>query len=261
MYDIIKNVIFSITIYDVIDMAIISFVIYKALQLVRGSRTVYMLVSIVGLLLMLMLSKYLGLRTVRWLLSNFTGYLVILIVVIFQPELRRALMSLGATTKFFTTNAQPTNKMLEEIVRASTILANRQIGALIVIQRNIDLLPVVTVGQSLDCEVSKDLLISLFIPYSPLHDGAVLIKDSRISHAACILPLTKREDIPDNFGTRHRAAIGITEETDAVVVVVSEERGSISVVMGGDITTELDADGLHVTLENFLSMDSTEKSS
>jgi uncharacterized protein (TIGR00159 family) len=257
MYDILKDVIFSVTIYDVIDVAIISFIIYKLLQLMRGNRTVYVLVSVVGLLLMLMLAKYLGLRTVMWLLSNFTGYLVVLVAVIFQPEIRRILVSLGGATKLFSASTQHTNRMLEEIVRASTILANRQIGALIVIQRNIDLLPVVTVGQSLDSEVSKDLLISLFIPYSPLHDGAVIIKDSRISHAACILPLTKREDIPDNFGTRHRAAIGITEETDAIVVVVSEERGSISVVMGGDIATELDADTLHITLENFLSMDSS----
>jgi uncharacterized protein (TIGR00159 family) len=252
MFEFISGVISSLTVIDFVDIAIITLIVFKALQMIRGSRTYQMIASIVLILVLLTLSKTLGMRATSWLLSNFTGYLLIILVVIFQQELRRALMSLTESS-FFRVDKKVTNKMLEEMVRAVTILANRQIGALIVIQRKEDLLSVVTVGQVIDSEVSRDLLISLFIPYSPLHDGAVLINNSRLSHAGCILPLTKREDIPQHFGTRHRAAIGIAEETDAVVVVVSEERGSISVATGGHISTELDAEGLQSTLESLLS--------
>lgn len=254
MWDLIIGVISSVTIFDVIDIALITLIVFKLLQMIRGTRTFQMVLTIIAIMLLMNLSKALGMRTTSWLLSNFTGYLILVLVVIFQPELRRALMVLSES-KWFGPDKKTTGKMLEDIVRAVTILANRQIGALIVLQRKIDLESVVTVGQKLDSEVSRDLLISIFIPYSPLHDGAVLINGSRISYASCILPLTKREDIPQNFGTRHRAAIGITEETDAVVVVVSEERGSISVVSGGHISTDMDSGGLLNSLEHLLSTD------
>ncbi len=257
MQDVIRNVFSSLTIYDAIDVAIISFATYKILQLMRGSRTIYMVVSIVSLLLLLVVSKIVGLRTTSWILSNFTGYFFIMIIILFQPELRRALVALGET-RFFGVNKTTTSKMMDEIIRAVTILANRQIGALVVLQRRIDLAPMITIGQTLDSEISRDLLISIFIPYSPLHDGAVVINGSRLAYAGCILPLTKREDINKQFGTRHRAAIGITEETDAVVVVVSEERGTISVVSGGVISTELDTESLQETLENLLTPDKGE---
>jgi uncharacterized protein (TIGR00159 family) len=251
MLEFISGVVSSLSIFDLVDVVIITLIIFKGLQMIRGSRTYQMIASVVLILLLLTVSKTIGMRATSWLLSNFTGYLVIVVVIIFQPELRRALMSL-TESGFFRVDKKVTNKMLEEMVRAVTILANRQIGALIVIQRKEDLMSLVTVGQLLDSELSRDLLISIFIPYSPLHDGAVLVNGSRISFAGCILPLTKREDLPQHFGTRHRAAIGISEETDAVVVVVSEERGSISVVSGGLISTELDAEALMSTLENLL---------
>ena len=254
MWDFISGVVSSLSIFDLVDVAIITLIIFKLLQMIRGTRTIQMIVSVVIILVLLTVSKTIGLRATTWLLSNFTGYLLIILVVIFQPELRRALMTLSESN-FFKVDKKVTNKMLEEIVRAVTILANRQIGALIVIQRKTELVPVVTVGQLLDSEISRDLLISIFIPYSPLHDGAVLINGSRLSYAGCILPLTKREDIPQNFGTRHRAAIGITEETDAVVVVVSEERGSIAVAYGGRISTELDTEELQENLEDRLTTD------
>ena len=255
MWEIITGIVSSITLFDVVDIAIISLIIFKLLQMVRGTRTVQMIASVILILLLLMISRNIGLRTTSWLLSNFTGYLLIIIVIVFQPEIRRALVTLSES-RFFKVDKKVTNKMLEEIVRAVTILANRQIGALIVIQRRMELKDAVpTLGQLLDSEVSRDLLISIFIPYSPLHDGAVLINGNRLTYAGCILPLTKREDIPQNFGTRHRAAIGISEETDAVVIVVSEERGSISVVSNGIITSELDADSLQSTLENLLTTD------
>ena len=142
--------------------------------------------------------------------------------------------------------------MESQLVRTATILANRQLGALIIIQRNTDIAHYVTLGQKIDSIVSKDLLLSIFIPYSPLHDGAVLLEGSRLTYAGCILPLTKREDIAQQYGTRHRAAIGITEETDAVVIVVSEERGEISVTEGGNIIPNLDANALRETLSKLI---------
>lgn len=251
MQELIKSMFMSVNLYDFIDIAIITIIIYKLLQLIKGSRAYYMIGSIVGLILIVFVAHVLGLRTTEWLLSNITGYLFIMIVVLFQPELRRALVILGEARVFGRMNKNVTNKLFDEIVRASSILANRQTGALIVLQRKMELVPpTVTLGQKLDSEVSKDLLLSIFIPYSPLHDGAVIIEGGRLSYAACILPLTKREDIKSEYGTRHRAAIGITEETDAVVIVVSEERGAISLVSGGIIASDLDSESLQKSLEN-----------
>ncbi|MDR0454656.1 MAG: diadenylate cyclase CdaA [Deferribacteraceae bacterium] len=254
MQDVIRNVLLSMTIYDAIDVAIISFAIYKILQLMRGSRTFYMVVAIISLLLLLVVSKIVGLRTTNWILSNFTGYFFIMIIILFQPEFRRALVALGET-RFFGVNKKTTAKMMDEIMRAVTILANRQIGALIVFQKKIDILPIVTIGQFIDSHISRDLLISIFIPYSPLHDGAVIINGSRLTYAGCVLPLTQRGDLSHEFGTRHRAAIGITEETDAVVIVVSEERGTISVVSEGVVSTGLDMTTLQESLEKLLMPD------
>ena len=143
--------------------------------------------------------------------------------------------------------------MLEEVVRASQGLAQRRVGALIVLERETGLEDQIEAGTALDSNVSKELLISLFVPYSPLHDGAAVIQRGRISHAGCILPLTLRDDLPEGVGTRHRAAVGITEETDAVVIVVSEETASISVVMGGDMVRGLDAARLRVALRDAMS--------
>jgi len=258
MYDVIRNVLLSVTVYDAVDIAIISFATYKILQLMRGNRTLYMILSIVALLLLLNISKNIGLDTTNWILSSFTPYFFIMIVILFQPEFRRALAAFGQT-RFFGVSKKTTAKMMDEIIRAVTILANRQIGALIVLQRKIDILPNITVGQFLDSEISKDLLISIFIPYSPLHDGAVIINGSRLAYAGCVLPLTKREDIAKEFGTRHRAAIGITEETDAIVVVVSEERGSISVASGGKISTDMNMKSLQETLIKLLTPNTGEQ--
>jgi uncharacterized protein (TIGR00159 family) len=245
--DFIKNILFSVTVIDFLDMAIMSFIVYKVLQMMRGTRVFYMVIPIVGVIIMMPLTQIFGLRTTNWMLSNFTGYLLVMLVILFQPELRRALLVLGES-RFLHTSGNSAYKMVEEVVRTATILANRQIGALIVFQRKIDLTNIVTLGQKIDSEISRDLLLSLFIPYSPLHDGAVIINGSRLTYAACILPLTKREDISKSYGTRHRAAFGITEETDAVAVVVSEERGVISMVVGSIISAELDAEALKTSL-------------
>ncbi len=187
------------------------------------------------------------LRVTGWVLSNMSGYLFLGLIIIFQPELRRALAFIGES-KFFERTVSLNSQIVDELVRTATILANRQLGALIIIQRNTDISHYVTLGQKIDSVVSKDLLLSIFIPYSPLHDGAVILEGTRLTYAGCILPLTKREDIAQQYGTIHRAAIGITEETDAVAIVVSEERGEISVSVGGQIIPNLDANALKETL-------------
>lgn len=249
MINTLSTIISAFSIVDVIDIALISFVCYRLLLLMKGTRAVYMMISIFLLLILLRFSQLMELRVTSWILTNSATYIVLILVVVFQPEIRRALAYIGESRLFGSTtnlNAQ----VVDELVRSATILANRQIGALIIIQRNTVITPYVQVGQKLDSLISRDLLLSIFIPYSPLHDGAVILENTRISYAGCILPLTKREDLAQMYGTRHRAAIGITEETDAVAIVVSEERGSISVVMRGTMTTELDANMLKETLSH-----------
>lgn len=240
-----------VSIVDVIDVTLISYIIYRILLLLRGTRAIYMLVTIMILLLILSLSDFVGLRVTGWVLSNLSGYFFLALIIIFQPELRRALAFIGES-KFFERTVSLNSQIVDELVRTATILANRQLGALIIIQRNTDLTHYVTLGQKIDSVVSKDLLLSIFIPYSPLHDGAVLLEGTRLTYAGCILPLTKREDIAQQYGTRHRAAIGITEETDAVAIVVSEERGEISVTVGGNIIPNLDANTLKETLSEII---------
>jgi uncharacterized protein (TIGR00159 family) len=173
-------------------------------------------------------------------------------VILFQHDIRRALARVGRGF-FRSVSDQQESQMLEEVVRASQGLAQRRVGALIVLERETGLEDQIEAGTALDSNVSKELLISLFVPYSPLHDGAVVIQRGRISHAGCILPLTLRDDLPEGVGTRHRAAVGITEETDAVVIVVSEETASISVVIGGEMVRGLDAARLRVVLRDAMS--------
>ncbi|MGA1845752.1 diadenylate cyclase CdaA [Deferribacter abyssi] len=251
MLEIIKD--FSVI--DLIDITIISFVIYRLLLLIKGTRAFYMFFGIVFLVVFSFVARYFGLKTTSWMLSNFSGYLFLTIIILFQPEIRRALAAIGETG-VFGNFVEKRAAVIDEVVKACTILANRQIGALIVIERKTDLTHYVQTLQKIDSIVSKELLLSIFIPYSPLHDGAVIIKEDRMVYAGAILPLSKREDLDKSFGTRHRAAIGITEETDAVSVVVSEERGTIAVAANGRISTELDAEMLRNALKTLLGMES-----
>jgi uncharacterized protein (TIGR00159 family) len=239
----------SVGIFDVVDIAIIAIVIYYGLLLIKGTRALPMLMGILLLVLISFAAKFLGLKTTSWVLNNFTGYLFIIIVVLFQQEIRRALAFLGET-KVFGSSTKAKSVILDEIVKAATILANRQIGALIVLQRDTDLVHFLDdIGQKLDCQITREILISIFIPYSPLHDGAVIISDGRISTAGSILPLTRKTDLGKNYGTRHRAAVGVTEETDALAICVSEEKGSITVAQNGQLSAEMDADKLRELLE------------
>jgi uncharacterized protein (TIGR00159 family) len=238
----------SFGVVDLVDIIIITFITYRLFLLFKGTKALYMFFGILFLLLASFISNMFHLKTTSWLLNGFTSYLFLILIIVFQPELRKALALLGEPRLKSGSKIVGLEVYLEEIIRAVTVLANRQIGALIVIEKNTNLSDFVQAGTILDAVISRDLLISLFIPYSPLHDGAVIISNNKIVFAGAILPLTKKENLDKRFGTRHRAAIGITEETDAICIVVSEERGTISITNGGKITSDLDIDLLRDTL-------------
>jgi diadenylate cyclase len=236
---------------DVIDIVLVTIGIYWLLILIRGTRAFQIMLGLLVLFAASVLSEIFQLVTLRTLLENFVQYGVLIVIVLFQHDIRRALARVGRGF-FPTATLQRETQILEEVVRACQELARKRIGALIVFEREILLGDQIDTGTVLDAAVHKDLLISIFIPYSPLHDGAVTIQNQRLSHAGCILPLTQREDLPDGVGTRHRAAIGLSEETDAVVVVVSEETGGMSVALGGAMVQGLDAPRLRALLRDIL---------
>ena len=236
---------------DTIDVVIVTFGIYWLLVLIRGTRAVQILVGLIVLTAASVASELLNLVTLRLILENFLGSAVILMVILFQHDIRRALARVGRGV-FPSVSAQEESQIVEEVVRAAQTLAQRRVGALIVLERDTQLDDQIEAGTPIDAAVSKELLTSIFLPHSPLHDGAVLIQRGRMAYAGCILPLTARANLPEGFGTRHRAGVGITEETDAVVVVVSEETASISVVMSGEIERDLDPPQLRVILRDVL---------
>lgn len=236
---------------DLIDVALVTLGIYWLLLLIRGTRAVQILVGLIVLLALSLASEIFQLVTLRQILENFGGSAVIIIVILFQNDIRRALARVGRGF-FPSVTAQEASQMLEEVVRAAQTLGQRRIGALMVLERETGLDDQIETGTRIDSAVSKEILIALFLPYSPLHDGAAVLQEGRVAFAGCILPLTLRDDLPEGVGTRHRAAVGITEETDAVVIVVSEETGMISVVMGGEMVQGLDAPRLRVALREIL---------
>jgi diadenylate cyclase len=238
----------SFEIRDLIDIALVAYVIYRFLLLIRGTRGVQMTFGIVLLLFLYWVARYAGLATVQWLLSNALTYIVFAVIVIFQNEIRRVLASIGKTP-VLGRHHRHRSEVFEEITQAATTLASKRIGALIVIERDIGLKNYVENGIVLDAILAYDLLVTIFNPNTPLHDGAVIVQHSRIAAAACFLPLTLDPYHSKELGTRHRAAIGITEETDAMAVIVSEETGVISLALDGKITRNLDGVTLQAALQ------------
>ena len=239
-------------VWGTIDILIITFGLYWLLLLIRGTRSVQILVGLIVLLAASLASEIFELSTLGMILDKFLGSAVLIIIVLFQHEIRRALARVGRGF-FPTVTPHEESQMMEEVVRAAQTLSQRRVGALVVLEREMVLDDQIEAGTPVDAAVSKELLTSIFLPYSPLHDGAVVIQRGRVAYAGCILPLTLRDDLPDGLGTRHRAAVGITEETDAVVVVVSEETATISVVMGSELLQDLDAPRLRVVLRDIMS--------
>lgn len=232
-----------IRITDIIDIAIISFAVYKLFSLLRNTRAEQVLYGLIIVLIFASIADILNLNTVGWVMNQFLTVALVFIIVVFQPELRSALERIGRGRSILTgERALKNEKTIDEIVGAMTSLSRQKIGALVVIERKVGLNDIVESGTSLDADVSSELLINIFIPNTPLHDGAVIVSGDTIVAAACYLPLSNSNLISKELGTRHRAAVGISERSDAVVVVVSEETGNISVVEAGRIDRYLDSD-------------------
>ena len=234
---------------DAVDITLIAIVVYWISLLIRGTRAVQMLIGLVILFGTYLLSQIFELYTLNWILDNFLTSILLVIVVLFQNDIRRALTEVGRGSFFSLKERATYGPMLEELTRATSRLADRRVGALIVLEREIGLNDYMEAGTVLDAAVSKELLESIFLPAAPMHDGALVIRRGRIAAAGCILPLSTNPNVTKALGTRHRAAIGLTEETDAVVVVVSEEEGTASLVREGRITRDLDAGALKTALQ------------
>lgn len=237
---------------DLLDILLVAFIIYRIILLIKGTRAVQMLVGLAVLLIIYVASQVGGLYTLNWILDNFLSSIILVIVVLFQHDIRRALIHVGRNPFFADLSFHEETRVIDEICKGCVVLAQKNLGALIVIERETGLNDFLEVGVELDAKPSSDLLQSIFLPTSPIHDGAVIIQRGRITRAGCFLPLTQNPDINPRFGTRHRAAIGLTELVDAVVIVVSEETGLVSVVVGGKMTRALEASTLKKVLNRLL---------
>jgi len=227
---------------DVLDVLIVAYIIYRIAVLIRGTRTMQMVVGMVVLGGALITSQIMGLFTLNWLLNNFLGSLFLILVVIFQSDIRRALTRVGTPT--FLAGHATVASVAQELVNTAAWLSARRIGALIVLEQEVGLSDYVETGRILDARLSPELLETIFMRGSPLHDGAVIIKGENVLAAACLLPLSTNPNVNLALGTRHRAAIGITEESDAAVIVVSEEDGTISLARNGELRRGLTPEDL-----------------
>jgi uncharacterized protein (TIGR00159 family) len=246
---------FEIRWLDVLDVLVVAFLLYKVYELLKGSAAMSIFIGIVAIYALWWLcSRVLDMKLLGALLEKFIGVGVLALIIVFQPELRRFLIMLGSNTfiaknpitkKFFKWQPQgrPSNEIIP-LVKASASMSKAKTGAIIVLERNTDLKFYADTGDMMDAEVSKRLIENIFFKNSPLHDGAIIISNNKIKAARCVLPVTDNSDLPANFGMRHRAAIGITEQSDAIAIIVSEETGQISVANDGKIVANLSAEEL-----------------
>lgn len=242
----------SIRWQDVLDILLVSFILYRTFLLIKGTRAIQLIIGFIVIFFIFYFSKKLELFTLGWILNNFVGSIILVIVVIFQNDIRRMLLALGRSPFFKKITYVEETLFYDELANACTVMAKRKTGALIVIEREIGLEEFMEIGIKMDASVNTELIISVFQPTSPIHDGALIIREGRIRAASCILPLTLKGDLDKAFGTRHRAAIGITEVTDAVAVVVSEEKGRISYAYRGEIFTDITGDELKKMMKELL---------
>ncbi len=238
------------SLWDVVDILIVSLLIYEALKLIRGTRAMQMVIGSVLVILLLYISQAFPLRTVGWLIRNVLAYAAFAAIVLFQSDIRRALSHLGRAPFFrYLSRSERAAETVEEVVTAASLLAKARVGALIILELEIGLRNYVESGIPIDAAVSYDLLTTIFQPSSALHDGAVIIAEDRVAAASCFLPLSVSPQLDRDLGTRHRAAIGLTEESDALAVVVSEERGEISLAHEGRLSRRLTPDDLRFRLQ------------
>lgn len=242
-----REVIENLRLADAADILIVTILVYWVINLIRGTRAVQMLIGLTVVAAMFGASQYFELYTLSWLLRSFLISLPLVLVIIFQNDIRRALTQVGRG-RIFGIERRDRTQVIEEVTRAAVMLASRRIGALIVLEREVGLNEYLEAGTVVDARVSRELLTAIFLTQSPIHDGAVIVRRGRIEAAGCFLPLTSNPVVSKSLGSRHRAGIGITEETDAAVIVVSEEEGTISLVREGRITRDVDAATLRTTL-------------
>ena len=239
--------------WDILDIALVSVLIYEALKLIRGTRAVQMAVGSLLVIALFYISQLAPLQTLNWVIRNLLVYVGFAAIVIFQGDIRRALAHFGQAPFFRYFNRQEAaDETIEEVVVAATMLAQQKIGAIFAIEREIGLRNYIESGIPLDAALTYDLLVTIFHPGSPLHDGAVILQEGRVAAAACFLPLTVNPRLSRELGTRHRAAIGLTEESDAAAVVVSEESGKISIALNGEIERGLTPDDLRARLRSLI---------
>jgi uncharacterized protein (TIGR00159 family) len=253
MMEALRRVVFGLTAHDaviaVVDILIVYYAIYRVLLLIKGTRAAQMVIGLVLIGAGFFAATQLELTTVSWLLDNFINYFIIIIIVVFQHDIRRGLVRIGQNLFSFGRTYEETH-VFEEVIHAAEQLAKSRIGALIVFEREGDVSEFVDTGRIIDARVSKELLVALFVPSrdNALHDGATILRSLRVQQAGAVLPLSANPRLDPELGTRHRAAVGITEETDAVAVVVSEERGEMSLCFHGNIARDLDAATLRKAL-------------
>jgi len=240
-----------VSLLSVADILLVAVIIYEFLALVKGTRAALMLIGVGALALAFFFSRLGELTTLNWLLSNLLPYAIFALIVIFAAEIRRALARLGRKFAFSSRSAAESDAY-DDIVLAANLFSQNQTGALMVIEREIGLRTYIESGVPLDARLSYDLLATVFRPSAPLHDGAVIIQGDRIAAAACFLPLSMNPVLSTQLGTRHRAGIGVTEETDAIAVIVSEESGAISLAVGGTIERDLSVEQLRERLGGLL---------
>jgi uncharacterized protein (TIGR00159 family) len=252
--DLLINLQSSVRLIDLLDVAIVAFIVYRVLLLIKGTRAMQMLTGLGILSIGFFLSSALELFTTHWLLSHFFDYLVLIVIVLFQDDLRRALTNVGKNPFFSSASTEAERANVDEIARAATRLAHERIGGLIVLERETGLKNFIETGSKLDAKVQAELIYSIFVPTSPIHDGAVIITGGRIAAAGCFLPLSKDPNIDKRYGTRHRAALGITEDSDAIVVLVSEEAGECHLVKNGKIITDLNESEMVQSLSALLEL-------
>lgn len=240
---------------DVLDVAIVSFIFYKLLVMVKGTRAFQMFIGLSVIFVLSFVSKFFQLNALNWLFSGLQTVWLVAFVVLFQPELRRALSQAGQSRLYRRFFKVETREAIDEVIKATQEFSARKIGALIVLRRSANLRSYVETGARLDARVSAELLMTIFMPRSPLHDGAAIIEEDRVVAAACILPLSQSEIVSRKLGTRHRAAIGLTEETDAVVIVSSEESGQVSLAQRGRLVSYPNTSQLRSDLARILAAD------
>lgn len=244
---------YNLTWRDALDIAIVAIVIYNLFLLVRGTRAIQMILGLLVILTVYWIAVFLKLPTLRGVLKEVLFYLPLAIIVLFAAEIRKALQQFGRNPFLAFVSGSDSQDVVSDVVLAATSLSAKRIGALIAIERRDGLKTYIENGVRLDSAISYELLVNIFVPGTPLHDGAVIVSGNRVASASSFLPLTQRTGLPKEYGTRHRAAIGLSEETDAVVVVISEERGSISLARDGLLTDGLDGKSLREALAHLAS--------